>query len=126
MKKIEINTLKAPKAIGAYSQAVVTGNLVFVSGQIPLDSVSSDIPEGIAEQTKLCLENLKAILLEAGSSLDNVVKCGIFVKNMDDFSSINNIYQTYFSKPFPARFVVEVSALPRGVLIEMDAIAFIN
>ncbi|MDR0484143.1 MAG: RidA family protein [Alphaproteobacteria bacterium] len=122
----EVNTMNAPQAIGAYSQAIKTDNMLFISGQIPLNPNTASIPSSIEEQTKQCLENLKEILLEANMTFANVVKCGIFIRNMEDFSKINNIYSTYFNKPYPARFVVEVSKLPKDVLIEIEAIAVVK
>ncbi|MCL2567539.1 MAG: RidA family protein [Alphaproteobacteria bacterium] len=121
----EINTTNAPQAIGPYSQAIKSGNMLFISGQIPLNHNDATIPEGIEAQTKQCLENLLAILQEAKMSPENVVKCGIFIKNMADFAKINEVYSTYFNKPYPARFVVEVARLPKDVLIEIDAIAVV-
>ncbi|MDR2007858.1 MAG: RidA family protein [Alphaproteobacteria bacterium] len=121
--KEEINTTNAPQAIGPYSQAIKAGNMLFVSGQIPLNHSDATIPSGIEAQTKQCLENLLAILAEAKMTTENVVKCGIFIRNMEDFAKINEVYSTYFKKPYPARFVVEVSRLPKDVLIEIDAIA---
>lgn len=120
-----INTDKAPAAIGPYSQAVRVDNLVFVSGQLPVDPKTGDIVEGTArEQTTRVIENLKAILEEAGLSLDRVAKTTIFIKDMNDFSAINEIYASYFTgDKKPARACVEVARLPKDVLIEMEAIA---
>ncbi len=122
MKK-EINSLKAPSAIGAYSQAVELGSLIFVSGQLPINMQDGTIPQSIEEQTKASLTNIQNILKEAGLTMDNIVKCGIFIKNMDDFAKINSVYETFFKKPFPARFVVEVARLPKDAGVEIDAIA---
>ncbi len=121
--KEEINTNNAPQAIGSYSQAIKSGNLIFVSGQIPLNPKDGSIPKSIEGQTKQSLDNLMEILKEAGAGAEHILKCGIFIKNMDDFAKINEVYSTYFYKPFPARFVVEVAKLPKDVLIEIDAIA---
>ena len=117
----------APAAIGPYSQAVRVGNLLFTSGQIPLDpSTGQVVPGGIAEQTKRVLENLKAILEEAGTSLDRAIKATVFLKDMNDFAVMNTVYSTYLeaedSEP-PARTTVEVSRLPRNVLIEIELVA---
>lgn len=119
----EIKTNNAPGAIGPYSQAVVTGNMVFTSGQIPVNPVSGEIPESIGEQAKQVFENLKNLLEASGTSIDNVVKTTVFIKNMSDFAVINEIYGKYFSEPYPARSCVEVSKLPKDVLIEVEAIA---
>ncbi|MGB9857226.1 MAG: RidA family protein [Dictyoglomaceae bacterium] len=123
MKEI-ISTDKAPKAIGPYSQAVKVGNFVFISGQIPIDPNTGRVVEGdIKEQTKRVLENIKGILESLGVSLNNVVKTTVFLKNMDDFSSMNEVYSSYFTENPPARSTIEVSRLPRGVDIEIEAIA---
>ncbi len=122
MKK-EINSLEAPNAIGPYSQGIEMGSLVFVSGQLPINPKDGTIPQSVEEQTKMCLINITSILKEAGLTMDNIVKCGIFVKNMDDFTKINSVYETFFQKPFPARFVVEVARLPKDAGVEIDAIA---
>ena len=121
MKKI--STDKAPAAIGPYSQAMVINNMVFTSGQIPVDPVTGDIPEGIEAQTNQALTNVKNLLEAAGTSIDKVVKTTVFIQNMSDFSVINEIYQSYFSEPYPARSCVEVAKLPKGVLVEVEAIA---
>ncbi len=121
MKKI--STDKAPAAIGPYSQAMVINNMVFTSGQIPVDPATGDIPEGIEAQTNQALTNVKNLLEAAGTSIDKVIKTTVFIQNMSDFSVINEIYQSYFSEPYPARSCVEVAKLPKGVLIEVEAIA---
>ena len=121
MKKI--STDKAPAAIGPYSQAMVINNMVFTSGQIPVDPATGDIPEGIEAQTNQALTNVKNLLEAAGTSIDKVVKTTVFIQNMSDFSVVNEIYQGYFSEPYPARSCVEVAKLPKGVLIEVEAIA---
>jgi 2-iminobutanoate/2-iminopropanoate deaminase len=119
-----INTEHAPAAIGPYSQGVVASGLLFVSGQIPLDPKTGEIAVGgIAAQTKQVLDNLKAIVEAAGSQMGNIVKVTIYIVDMQQFAVVNQIYGTYFSAPFPARACVEVSQLPKGVEIEMDAIA---
>jgi len=121
MKKI--STDKAPAAIGPYSQAMVINNMVFTSGQIPVDPATGDIPEGIEAQTNQALTNVKNLLEASGTSIDKVVKTTVFIQNMSDFSVVNEIYQGYFSEPYPARSCVEVAKLPKGVLIEVEAIA---
>ena len=119
-----INTENAPAAIGPYSQAVVAGNMLFVSGQIPLDPQSGEtVSGGISAQTKQVLDNLKAVVEAAGSDMANVAKVTIFLTDMQQFAVVNEIYGTYFSAPYPARACVQVSELPKGVEIEMDAIA---
>ena len=123
MKKI-VATDKAPAAIGPYSQAVQIGNLLFTSGMIPIDPATNTLVEGgIEVQAERALENVKALLEASGTSLDKVVKTVVFIKNMDDFAKVNEIYAKYFTKDFPARSCVEVARLPKDVLIEMEAIA---
>lgn len=121
MKKIE--TTKAPGAIGPYSQAILEGNLIFVSGQLPLDPETGDLKLDIQEATKQSLENIKAILEEAGSGLDKVVKTTIFITNMKDFPLVNEVYGSYFTDHKPARSCVEVMSLPKGANVEIEAIA---
>ena len=119
----EIKTNKAPAAIGPYSQAIVTGNILFTSGQIPVNPDTGEIPDGAEAQANQVFENLKNLLEEASTSIDNVVKTTVFIKNMEDFAKINEIYEKYFSRPYPARSCVEVARLPKDVLIEVEAIA---
>ena len=124
MKKQTIQTGNAPAAIGPYSQAVRAGDLLFVSGQIPLDAKTGELVRGgVAEETKKVLENLKAIIEAAGGSLGDVVKTTIFLKDMNNFATVNEVYGTYFPQPFPARATVEVARLPRDVNVEIEAIA---
>jgi 2-iminobutanoate/2-iminopropanoate deaminase len=124
MQKQIIQTASAPAAIGPYSQAVRVGNLLFISGQIPLDAKSGElIRTGVADETKKVLENLKAILEAAGGSFADVVKTTIFLKDMGTFAVVNEIYASYFSPPFPARATIEVARLPRDVNVEIEAIA---
>ncbi|HHU91854.1 MAG TPA: RidA family protein [Halanaerobiaceae bacterium] len=118
-----INTEKSPQALGPYSQGVVTGNLIFVSGQIPLDADGKLVSEDIQEQTRQCLRNISHILEEAGSSLDKVIKTTIYLADMDDFPRVNEAYAGFFTDPYPARSCVEVSRLPRDGKIEIEAIA---
>lgn len=119
----EIKTNKAPAAIGPYSQAIVTGDILFTSGQIPVNPDTGKIPDGAKAQANQVFTNLKNLLEEADTSLNNVVKTTIFIKNMEDFAEINEIYEKYFSRPYPARSCVEVARLPKDVLIEVEAIA---
>ena len=120
---IEITTNKAPAAIGPYSQAVVTGNMIYTSGQIPVNPENGEIPEGAVNQANQVFTNIKNLLESAGTSIDNVVKTTVFIKNMDDFAKINEVYEKYFTKPYPARSCVEVARLPKDVLIEVEVIA---
>ena len=124
MPKEIISTPNAPKAIGPYSQAVKTGTLVFVSGQIPIDPVSgSTLRTGVESQTKRSLDNLKAVLEASGSSLEKVVKTTVFLKSMDDFKFMNAVYEKYFPGNYPARSTVQVAGLPKDVDVEIEAVA---
>jgi reactive intermediate/imine deaminase len=123
MSKEIIHTDKAPQAIGTYSQAVKHQGLVFISGQIPLDPQSMEIVEGgIEAQIQRVFESLSAICAAAGGSLDDIVKLTIFLTDLGNFPQVNTIMGQYFSAPYPARAAVEISALPKGVDVEMDAI----
>ena len=123
MKEI-IATDKAPAAIGPYSQAVKVGNLLFTSGMIPIDPATNTLVEGgIEVQAERALQNVKALLEASGSSMDKVVKTVVFIKNMDDFAKVNEIYAKYFTDNYPARSCVEVARLPKDVLIEIEAVA---
>ena len=122
MEKKPIHTEKAPAAIGPYSQAIDLGGMIFTSGQIPVapdGSVSSDI----SEQTRQALLNLKAVVEAGGSSFDKVIKTTVFITDMAQFGAINAVYAEFFSEPFPARSCVQVAALPKGVSIEIEAVA---
>jgi 2-iminobutanoate/2-iminopropanoate deaminase len=122
-----VQTDNAPKAIGPYSQAISSGNLLFCSGQIPLDSVSMTIVgETIEEQTRKVLENLSGVLIAGGSSLKQVLKTTVFLKNMDDFPALNAVYEEMFEGHKPARATVEVSRLPKNVLVEIECVAAIG
>ncbi len=122
MKKI-ISTDNAPTAIGPYSQAVQYGDFLFVSGQIALNPKTGELLEGDIEvQTRQVLENLKAIIAAAGMALENVVKCSCFLNNMENFVRFNTVYESYFDESAPARETVEVSRLPKDVLVEISAI----
>ena len=124
MKKQKIQTQNAPAAIGPYSQAIKAGDLLFVSGQIPLDAATGElIRSGVADETKKVLDNLKAIIEAAGGGLGDVVKTTIFLKDMNNFGVVNEVYGTYFPQPFPARATVEVARLPRDVNVEIEAVA---
>lgn len=122
MKKT-VTAPNAPAAIGPYSHAVTTDNLVFTSGQLGIDPATGKLPEGVEAQARQALENLKAVLTAAGASLQTVVKTTVFVKNMSDFKAVNAIYAEYFPQDCPARSCVEVAALPAGGLVEVEAIA---
>jgi 2-iminobutanoate/2-iminopropanoate deaminase len=119
-----ISTEAAPKAIGPYSQAVRSGSLVFVSGQIPLDPVTGTMVDGdIAAQTHRVFANLRAILEAAGTSLDHVVRATVYLADMNDFAVVNEVYGTYFSSPAPARATVQAARLPKDARVEIDVIA---
>ena len=123
MKEI-IATDKAPAAIGPYSQAVKVGNLIFTSGMIPIDPATNTFVEGgIEVQAEQAFSNIKNLLAAAGSSIDNVVKTVVFIKDMNDFAKVNEIYAKYFTGNYPARSCVEVARLPKDVLIEIEAVA---
>lgn len=122
-----VKTAKAPEAIGPYSQGIRQGGLLFTSGQIALDPATGRLREGgIAVQTEQALENLTAILAEGGSSLDKVVKVTVFLKDLADFSTVNQVYARYFAESLPARSCVEVARLPRDALVEIEAIAYVQ
>lgn len=121
--KQAVHTASAPAAIGPYSQAIVFGKLMFVSGQIPLDPASGEVVKGgLEEQTKRVLDNLKAILKAQGLSLEHVLKTTIFLRDMASFAKVNEVYQGYFSQPYPARSTVAVAGLPKDVPVEIEAI----
>ncbi|GAA7841745.1 RidA family protein [Helicobacter pylori] len=123
MKKVIHSTL-APKAIGPYSQAIATNDLVFVSGQLGIDASTGEFKgTDIHSQTTQSMENIKAILKEAGLGMDSVVKTTILLKSLDDFSVVNEIYGSYFKEPYPARATFQVAKLPKDALVEIEAIA---
>lgn len=122
MKQV-ISTDKAPAAIGPYSQAIKVNGMVYTSGQIPVNPATGAIPEGPVEQARQALENLKNLLEEAGSGMNHVVKTTVFIKDMNDFAKINEVYATFFEGAFPARSCVEVARLPKDVLVEVEAVA---
>lgn len=124
MSKKAINTEKAPKAIGPYSQAIQVGNLVYTSGQLPIDPTTGAFPEGgIKEQTRQSLCNIQAILEEAGLTMSNVVKTTVFLADMNDFADMNTIYAEFFTQPYPARSAVAVKTLPKNALVEIEVVA---
>ncbi|OGD18362.1 MAG: reactive intermediate/imine deaminase [Candidatus Aminicenantes bacterium RBG_16_63_14] len=126
MKK-QVHTDKAPKAIGPYSQAVIADDLVFCSGQIPIDPATGNVLEGtIEDQARQVLKNLGAVLEAASSSYDGVVKTTVFLRDMDDFARMNAVYGEFFKTPYPARAAVQVARLPRDVKIEIEAIALVK
>ena len=127
MQKEIISTENAPQAIGPYSQAVKAGNLMFISGQIPLDPKTGDlVSESIDEQAKQVLNNIKSICEAAGQSIDDIVKISIFLTDLENFAIVNEVMKEYFAEPYPARATVEVSGLPLGVNVEIEAIVLIN
>lgn len=127
MSKEFISTVKAPAAVGPYSQAVKAGNIVFVSGQIPFVPETMElVSEDVQEQTARSLENVIAILEAAGASIKDVVKVSVFIKDMNDFGKINEVYEKYFGDHKPARACVEVARLPKDVKVEIEAIAVVD
>ena len=123
MKKI-ISTTKAPSVIGPYSQAIQVGNLIYTSGQIPINPATGSFVEGgIKEQTRQSLLNVKAILEEAGLTMGNVVKTTVFMADMNDFADMNAVYAEFFTEPYPARSAVAVKTLPKGALVEIEVVA---
>ena len=123
MKKV-IKTTKAPAAIGPYNQAIQVGNLVYTSGQIPIDPATGNFVEGgIKEQTRQSLLNMKAILEEAGLTMNDVIKTTVFMADMNDFSDMNAVYSEFFPEPYPARSAVAVKTLPKGALVEIEVVA---
>lgn len=124
MSKKEIKTALAPGAIGPYSQAIRAGGMIFASGQIPIDPASGELVAGdVGLQTRRVLENLSAVLAQAGASMDDVVKTTVFMKDLARFGEMNAVYGEFFKPPYPARSTVQAAALPKGVDIEIDAIA---
>jgi 2-iminobutanoate/2-iminopropanoate deaminase len=127
MQKNIIETTEAPAAIGPYSQAVKAGNLIFLSGQIPLDPKTGNlITSGIEDETHRVMKNIEAILEAANVSFHHIIKTTIFLKSMDDFARVNAVYASYFTGNFPARETVEVSGLPKGARIEISIVAYVD
>jgi reactive intermediate/imine deaminase len=127
MSRQPIHSDSAPAAIGPYSQAVRHGNTVWLSGQIPLDPATGQLVEGdIATQTRRVFENLRAVCAAAGGSLDGIVRAGIYLTDLGDFAAVNAVMAEYFTAPFPARSTIEVSGLPRGARVEVDAILLLD
>lgn len=123
MPREPISTVRAPAAIGPYSQAVRAGNSVYLSGQIPLDPSTGDlVPGDITDQAKQVFENLKAVCEAAGGSLDDVVRVGIYLTDLSDFARVNDVMADYFTPPYPARSTIQVAGLPRDARVEVDAI----
>ncbi len=118
----EIKTQNAPAAIGPYSQAIVSGGMLYTSGQIPINPATGEIPAGVEAQARQALTNVKNLIEASGASIDNVVKTSVFIKDMNDFAKINEIYAEFFTEPYPARSCVEVARLPKDVLLEIETI----
>jgi 2-iminobutanoate/2-iminopropanoate deaminase len=121
--KVKIESGNAPKAIGPYSQAVLVDDSLYVSGNIPVNPATGDVADGIVNQSKQVFENMKAVLNEAGMGFENVVKTTAFLTDLSNFATFNEIYASYFVAPYPARSCVEVSKLPKNVLVEVECIA---
>ncbi|MCP4635015.1 MAG: RidA family protein [Methyloversatilis sp.] len=126
MSRIIVSTPDAPAAIGTYSQAVKVGNTVYMSGQIGLDPATMTMADGIDAQITRVFDNLKAVAAAAGATLDNAVKVNVFLTDLGNFAKVNEAMTRYFSQPFPARAAVGVAALPRGALVEVDAVLVID
>ena len=123
MNKTVISTSSAPAAIGPYSQAICVGDMIFTSGMIPVIPATGEIVDGIENQARQALTNVKSLLESQGRSMSDIIKTTVFIKNMDDFAKVNEVYATFFEGDFPARSCVEVARLPKDVLIEVEAIA---
>ena len=118
-----IQTKNAPAAVGAYAQGIVTDNLIFTSGQLPLDPATGELEMEIKKATKRALENIKAIVEAGGSSVDKIVKCNVFLDDVNDFAAFNQVYEEFFGDRKPARSALEVANIPKGAVIEIEAIA---
>jgi 2-iminobutanoate/2-iminopropanoate deaminase len=125
MEKQIVSTNKAPGAIGPYSQAVKTGNLIFTSGQLPINADTGEMPTTIEEQTRQSLKNVKAIIEEAGSSMDKVVKSLVLLNDINDFAKMNEVYKEFFKENYPARSAFEVGRLPKDALVEIEVVALV-
>jgi 2-iminobutanoate/2-iminopropanoate deaminase len=123
MSKQPIQTTEAPSAIGPYSQAVQLGDMIYASGQIGLDPATGELVDGLEKQTHRVMQNVTAVLKAAGCEINDVVKTLIFMQNMEDFTTVNEIYASYFEEPYPARSAVEVARMPKGALVEVEVIA---
>jgi len=123
--KTKIICTKSPAALGPYSQAIKKDGMLFVSGQIGLDMKTNKIPDDTAGQVRCCLENIKLIITEAGGSMDDVVRCAVYLTDLNEFAAMNEAYAEFFKEPCPARTTIEVSRLPRDVKVEVDAIAML-
>ncbi|AKG37218.1 RidA family protein [Paenibacillus durus] len=123
MSKKQVATSKAPGAIGPYSQAIIAGNWVYTSGQLGLDPATGELAGDVQAQARQSLANVQAILEEAGASLDLVVKTTVFLKDMNDFAAVNEVYSSFFKEPYPARSAVEVARLPKDGLVEIEVVA---
>jgi 2-iminobutanoate/2-iminopropanoate deaminase len=126
MNKQPVSTPNAPAAIGPYSQGITIGNLVFTSGQLPLNPQSGELVADIEAATKQSLDNIRAILESAGSSMDKIIKTVVFLRDMNDFAAMNAVYTTYFPSNPPARSAVQVARLPKDAILEIEAIAFVE
>lgn len=126
MKKEEVTPKKGSKAVGPYSPGVIFGNLIFVSGQIGVDPKTGKLEEGIKLQTERAFDNLKNVLEAGNSELNNVLKTTVYLSDMNDYKVMNDIYATYFEKPFPARATIQVAKLPIGALVEIECIAYLK
>ncbi len=118
-----ISTDKAPAAIGPYSQALDTGDMLFISGQIPINPETGAMPESVEEQAKQVLTNISNILAEAGLTMANIVKTSVFLSDLNDFAKVNEVYASFFAEPYPARSCVQVAAIPKGAKVEIETIA---
>ena len=123
MTKVPISTSKAPAAIGPYSQAIEVNGIIYTSGMIPVIPETGEVVVGIEAQAKQALSNIKNLLESQGSGMDKIIKTTVFIKNMDDFTKVNEVYASFFTSDFPARSCVEVARLPKDVLIEVEAVA---
>lgn len=126
MEKKQVGTMNAPEAIGPYSQAIRVGELIYTSGQLPIDMESGQLETDVKKATKAALKNLESILKAEGSDLSKVVKTTVFIQNMNDFGAINEVYATFFEDVPPARSCVEVAKLPKGAVLEIEAIAYVK
>lgn len=126
MPRTVINTDKAPAAIGTYSQAIKAGDTVYMSGQIPLDPKSMELVEGFEAQTVQVFENLKAVAEAAGGTFQNIVKLNIYLTDLGNFATVNEVMSRYFQQPYPARAAIGISALPKGAQVEMDAVMVLD